>query len=278
MRGEPITLGSVLRVGAIALVCLISLFPLYWMFITAVTPEERLMQYPPVFVPTAPDLSAFQRVFTTGPLGQWMLNSLVLTLGSVAAAMAISVFAGYSLSRFKSPLATALALMLLATKMIPSTLMMVPLYMMFADWGLKDSPVALIISYTTFAIPFATWMLKGYFDSIPEELEQSAEVDGCSPLQAFCLVTLPLAGPGIGAAALTSAVLAWGDYDFARGLISSQSKWPVTVGINSLFGEHVIHWNDIMASSLVSTLPVVALFIFVERYMVAGMTAGAVKG
>ena len=269
---------SALRPLTILLVCAISLFPLYWMFVTAVTPEARLMQYPPLFVPLEPDFSAFNRVFTTGPLAQWLFNSTVLTVSSTVSALAISVFAGYSLSRFKSPLATGIAFLLLATKMIPATLLMIPLYMMFKDWGLSDSRLALIISYTTFAIPFATWMLKGYFDSLPLELEQAAEVDGCSPFGAFFRVTLPLAAPGIAAAAIASAVLAWGDYDFARGLISSQSKWPVTVGINSLFGEHVIHWNDIMTSALVSILPVVGLFILVERYIVGGMTAGAVKG
>jgi multiple sugar transport system permease protein len=269
---------GVLRYLTIAVVCAISLFPLYWMFVTAVTPEARLVQYPPMFAPLEPDFSAFMRVFTTGSMAIWIVNSIVLTVGSVAAALVVSTFAAYSLSRFDSRLADILAFTLLATKMIPATLLMVPLYMTFNDWGLNNSRVALIMSYTTFQIPFATWMLKSYFDSLPRELEQAAEVDGCGPLRAFMLVTLPLAAPGIVAAGLASAVLAWGDYDFARGLISSQSKWPVTVGINSLFGEHVIHWNDIMASSLVSTLPVVALFIFVERYMVSGMTAGAVKG
>ncbi|MCC6194257.1 MAG: carbohydrate ABC transporter permease [Burkholderiales bacterium] len=267
-----------LHAATIVLVCALSLFPLYWMFITAVTPEARLLQYPPVFVPVEPDLSAFGRVFATGPLVQWLLNSAILTIASMAAALAISVFAGYSLSRFNSRFADALALLLLATKMIPATLLMVPLYVMFKDWGMSDSRVGLIIAYTTFEIPFATWMLKGYFDSLPRELEQAAEVDGCSPFTAFFRVTLPLAGPGIAAAAIASAVLAWGDYDFARGLLASQSKWPVTVGINSLFGEHVVHWNDIMASSLVSILPVLALFVLVERYIVAGMTSGAVKG
>jgi multiple sugar transport system permease protein len=248
------------------------------MFITAVTPEGRLLQYPPAFAPVTPDLSAFDRVFTEGHMDIWVMNSVILTLCSVAIALIISIFAGYSLSRFNSRIADVLAFVLLATKMIPATLLMVPFYIMFKDWGLNDTRVALIICYTTFQIPFATWMLKSYFDSLPRELEQAAEVDGCSPLRAFMLVTLPLAAPGITAAALASAVLAWGDYDFARGLISSQSKWPVTVGINSMFGEHVVHWNDIMASALVSTLPVLVLFVFVERYMVAGMTAGAVKG
>ena len=248
------------------------------MFITAVTPEDRLMQYPPVLASLHPDFAAFLRVFTTGTLGTWVANSAIFTTCSVAGALTISIFAGYSLSRYNSRLADFLAFLLLATKMIPATLLMVPLYIMFRDWGINGTRIGLILAYTTFEIPFATWMLKGYFNSLPGELEQAAEVDGCSPLGAFVRVTLPLAAPGIAAAALASAVLAWSDYDFARGLIFSQSKWPVTVGINSMFGEHVVHWNDIMASALVATVPVLLLFVFVQRYMIAGMTAGAVKG
>jgi multiple sugar transport system permease protein len=269
---------GLLRYATIVMVTVVSLFPLYWMFITAVTPESRLMQYPPVFALVHPDFSAFLRVFTAGALQVWVGNSIVFVTCSVTGALIISTFAGYSLSRYNSRLANFVAFLLLATKMIPATLLMVPLYMMFREWGISGSRVSLILAYTTFEIPFATWMLKGYFDALPRELEQAAEVDGCSPLRAFALVTLPLAAPGIAAAALASAVLAWSDYDFARGLISSESKWPVTVGINSMFGEHVVHWNDIMASALVATLPVLLLFVFVQRYMIAGMTAGAVKG
>ncbi len=266
-----------LRSSAILLVVAISLFPLYWMLVTALTPKEQLLQYPPVFFQTQPDLSVFQRVLVDQPLGLWLVNSVLMTGVSVSVALLVSTLAAYSLSRYSSGVSSAIAYLLLATRMIPGTLLMVPLYMIFRDWGLLDTRTALIISYTTFEIPFATWMLKGYFDSLPIDLEQAAEVDGCSPLGAFVRVTLPLAGPGIVASAIASAVLAWGDYEFARGLVSSQTNWPVTVGIQSFFGEHVVYWNEIMASSLISTLPVIALFMFTERYIVSGLTAGAVK-
>ncbi len=268
---------SPLRSVTVLLVVAISLFPLYWMIVTALTPKEQLLHYPPIFFQTQPDFAVFQRVLVEQPLGLWLFNSVLMTGASLVAAMVISILAAYSLSRFTSRLSSVIAYLLLATRMIPGTLLMVPLYMIFRDWGLLDTRTALIISYTTFEIPFATWMLKGYFDSLPIDLEQAAEVDGCSPLEAFVRVTLPLAGPGIVASAIASAVLAWGDYEFARGLVSSQTNWPLTVGIQSFFGEHVIHWNEIMASSLLSTLPVIALFVFTERYIVSGLTAGAVK-
>ncbi len=273
MRG----ITRVLRPAAIVLVCVISLFPLYWMFVTAVTPKEELLRYPPIFFQTAPDFASFSRVLLDRPLGLWMANSLIMTVASMAFALVVSVFAAYSLSRFNSVFAGIIALLLLATRMIPGTLLMVPLYVIFREWGILDTRTALIVSYTTFEIPFATWMLKGYFDSLPKDLEEAAEVDGCTPLASFLRVSLPLAAPGIAASAIASWVLAWSDYEFARGLLSSQANWPLTLGIHSFFGEHVVYWNDIMASSLLSTLPAVALFLVMERYIVSGLTAGAVK-
>lgn len=269
--------GAALRIAAIVLVLMISLFPLYWMLTTAITPSTELLRYPPQFLATDQDWSAFVRVLGDSPFLVWLANSAIMTSVSVVIALFVSTFAAYSLSRFKSPFSSVIAYILLATRMIPGTVLLVPLYIIYREWGILDTRLALIISYTTFEIPFATWMLKGYFDSIPRELEQSAEVDGCTPLGAFLRVSLPLTGPGIAASAIASAVLAWSDYEFARGLLTSQSNWPLTIGIHSFIGEHVVHWNDIMASSLMATLPVVLLFLVMERYIVAGLTAGAVK-
>lgn len=267
----------VLRIAAILFVIAISVFPLYWMFITSITPKDQLLSWPPMFFPAHPDFQTYRRVVTEQPLLMWMGNSVIMTGVSMVLALVTSVFAAYSLSRFKSPFSSIISYLLLATRMIPGTLLMVPLYIIFREWNMLDTRMAMIVSYTTFEIPFATWMLKGYFDSVPQDLERAAEVDGCTPLGAFLRVSLPLTGPGIAASAVASAVLAWSDYDFARGLLSSPEKWPLTLGIHSLFGEHVIYWSDIMASSLLSTLPVVALFLVMERYIVAGLTAGAIK-
>lgn len=266
-----------LRLLAILLVLVVSLFPIYWMLNTAITPSNDLLRYPPKLIPTQQDWSAFVSVVRDTSFPTWLANSTLMTLSSVAVALVVSTFAAYSLSRFKSRFSSVIAYVLLATRMIPGTVLLVPLYMIFRDWGLLDTKMALIIAYTTFEIPFATWMLKGYFDSIPPELEQAAEVDGATPLGAFMRVSLPLTGPGIAASAIASAILAWGDYEFARGLLSSQSNWPLTIGIHSFIGEHVVHWNEIMASSLMGTLPVVVIFLAAERFIVAGLTAGAVK-
>ena len=265
------------RLVAIAVVLVVMLFPVYWMFITAITPTKELLQYPVPLFPASVDWSAFNRVLFEQSLLEWLKNSAFLTIASTIITLLVSVPAAYGLSRFKSKASSATGFLLLLTKMIPSTLFLIPLYVIFQGVGLVDTLASLVIAYTVFGVPFATWMLMGYFDSIPPQLEEAAQVDGCGQFGAFMRVTLPLAAPGVAATVLASAVLAWSDYDFARGLITSSSKWPVTVGIQSFFGEHVVHWNDVMASSLLSVLPVAVLFMFVGKYMIAGLTSGAVK-
>ncbi len=265
------------RLAAIVVVLVVMLFPVYWMFITAITPTGQLLRYPAPFLPRNVDWSAFDRVLFHQPLLGWLGNSGFLTVASCGIALIVSIPAAYGLSRFKSRTSSTTGFLLLLTKMIPSSLFLIPLYVIFRGMGLVDTLASLVIAYTVFEVPFATWMLMGYFDSLPRELEEAAQIDGCSQIGAFMRVTLPLAAPGIAATVLASAVLAWSDYDFARGLITSSPKWPVTVGIQSFFGEHVVHWNDVMASSLLSVLPVVALFMFIGRYMISGLTSGAVK-
>jgi multiple sugar transport system permease protein len=181
------------------------------------------------------------------------------------------------LSRFRSRLGQAIGYLLLTSRLVPSTLWVIPLYVVYQSLGMLDSYPAVILAYATFEIPFATWMLKGYFDSIPRELDQAAQLDGCSELSSLTRVILPAALPGIAASLMASAILGWSDYLFALTFLRDPARWTVTVGIQSLFGEHVTLWNSIMAASLVATLPMLVLFLALGRYLVAGLTAGAVK-
>lgn len=190
----------------------------------------------------------------------------------------VSVMAAYSMSRFKYRSTNFLGFFLLVVRMLPETLLVVPLYMMFTGMRLINNFASLIISNITFIIPFATWMMKGYFDSIPITLEEAARIDGCSRVQAVRKVIVPLATPGIAATATYSAILGWSEFLFARTFITKPEKWTMTVGISSLMGEYTIIWGEIMAAAVISILPIALVFIFLEKYMVAGVTAGAVKG
>jgi len=247
------------------------------MFVTSVLPPAHILRYPPSFWPKDAQGRAYIEILFQFPLARWLANSTVVVMTSAVLALVISTLAGYSLARFRSATGDVISYILLMTRMIPGTLIVIPLYLLFQRWGVLDTLTALILAYTTFEIPFAAWMMKGYFEAIPVALEEAAQIDGCSPLLALWRVVLPVAVPGVVASFIASAVLGWSDYVFARTLVTRDTLWTVTVGIQSFFGENVIQWNHIMAGSLIGTLPMLVLFLLLGRYIVQGLTAGATK-
>ena len=274
------TVGAVERLavyGGLAALGGFALFPVYWMIVTSVLPADSIFRDPPSFFPLDAQLGGYRRVWTDSGLPRWIANSTVVVAASTALSAIVAVLAGYGLSRFRSRLGQAIGYLLLTSRLVPSTLWVIPLYVVYQSLGMLDTYQAVILAYATFEIPFATWMLKGYFDSIPRELDQAAQLDGCSELSSLTRVILPAALPGIAASLMASAILGWSDYLFALTFLRDPARWTVTVGIQSLFGEHVTLWNSIMAGSLVATLPMLVLFLALGRYLVAGLTAGAVK-
>lgn len=254
-------------------------FPLYWMTVTAFTTRSALLQNISV-IPRMTNMTAgnFSKILEAHPILEWFGNSIFVTLFSTVLAIIVATMAAYSMSRFKYRTTNFLGFFLLVVRMLPETLLIVPLYMMFTNMKLINNYSSLIISNITFIIPFATWMMKGYFDSIPTSLEESARIDGCGRVQAVRKVIIPLAKPGIAATATYSAILGWSEFLFARTFITEPDKWTITVGISSLMGEYTIIWGEVMAAAAISVLPIALVFIFLEKYMVAGVTAGAVKG
>lgn len=270
---------------ALRIVCLIGIatvviFPLYWMLLTAIRPTSALLSANPRLWPdSAPSIEGFTSLFDgTIPLTVWLTNSAIITIGSTVVATVASVLAGYSLSRFGGKGHQAMGLAMLLARMIPGTLLVIPLYVVFLQVGLVNNVWSLIAVNTTFIVPFTTWMLKAFFDGIPPELEEAAYVDGASRLRTLWSVILPLSGPGIVAAITYSAVLSWGDFLYARTLLTADANWPITQGLASFFGDNATQWNSIMAVGLVAIIPMLLLFLFTERYLTSGLTSGAVKG
>jgi multiple sugar transport system permease protein len=258
--------------------CALVLFPIYWMFISSLSPSSRLRNFPPVFFPADPHWQTYWTVLTEHALLRWLLNSALAAVAAVLLSLSVSILAAYSLSRFRVRGGHSLGLFILVSKMLPATLLVIPLFAIFRNAGLIGSLWSIILAHSTLIIPFSTWMLKGYFDTIPTELEQAAMVDGCSPLGAMARVVLPAAAPGIAATALYGVVLSWADYVFARTfLTSNQGAWTANVGIATLKGEHHTHWNEIMAASMLTALPILLTYFFLQRYLVSGLTSGAVK-
>lgn len=266
-----------LYVLLIALVlCL--LFPIYWAFVSSVTSSRLILSKNPPLVPIAFDLSAYVEVITRKPILTWLMNTMIVALSATFIGVVLSLLAGYSLSRFKTAGNKFMGFFLLLGRMLPSSLIVIPIYMMFSKAKMINSFWALILMNLTNIIPFSTWMMKGYYDSIPVDLEQASSIDGCRWSQGFVKVVLPLTLPGIAAVSIYSLILCWNEFLYARTLAYKQSKWIFTVGLASFIGEHSINWSQIMAGGILFILPLVVIFIFLEPFLVGGLAAGSVKG
>jgi multiple sugar transport system permease protein len=264
---------------AAALACaVVILFPVYWTFVSSVLPTAVvIVPNPPLIPPLAQaSFDSYASVFAQKPVLRWFLNSAFVTIGSVIIALAISTLAGYSLSRYRTRGQQAAGFVLLASKMLPPTLIVIPFFIMFSTFGMIDSLWGLMLANAAVGVPFAAWLLKGFFDGIPVELEQAAMIDGCSELGALWRITMPLARPGMAASAVYLAIVTWADFVFARTLVTRPDNWVLTVGLQSFVGEHTVDWTMLMAAGSLSLLPVLVLFLLLEPFLVSGMTQGAV--
>jgi len=263
---------------AVALLAIV-LFPIYWMFVTSVLPSKLVLSRAPPLVPPldALSFSSYAEVFRRRPVLTWILNSAMVVAGSTLLSLAIATLAGYSLSRFNTPAQRAAGATLLLSKMLPSSLIVIPFFVMFTGLGLTDTIAGLVLANVAVGVPFATWMMKGFFDTLPRELEAAAEVDGATRLQALLLVVLPLARPGLAACGIYLAIVAWSEFVFARTLVTKPENWLVTVGLQSFVGEYLVDWPALMAAGMVSLVPMLVLFVLLEPFLVSGMTSGAVK-
>ena len=259
--------GTVVNVLVLTFCTLLLLFPLYWMLVTALTPKSDLLNNTSLFISfSRMTLANIKKILSDGQIFTWFKNSGLVTLISTAISVTVSTLAAYSMSRFRYKANNAFGFFLLLV------------YIIFSKIGLIDSHLSLIICDVAFVIPFAVWMLKGFFDSIPYSLEESAQIDGCTMVQAARLVVIPLTLPGVASVAIYSAILNWSEYLFSRTFITDPRNWMITVGITSYMGEHNIIWGEIMAAAAISILPIILVFVLLSKYLISGMTAGAVKG
>ena len=205
-------------------------------------------------------------------------NSLKVCVPTTLIAMVFATTGGYALSRFEFRGRTTAGMLILITQMLPGTLLIIPIYLMFKSMNLLDNFAGLIVSYATFGLPFSIWMLKGYFDSIPKELEEAAAVDGCTRVGTLLRIVLPLSLPGLTVTAMFAFVLGWNDLVWAITLVTNPDMRTNAVGLASFVGEYGTPWAQIMGASAISSLPILLLFLFLQRYLLYGLTAGAVKG
>jgi multiple sugar transport system permease protein len=266
-----------LAAAAIA-VAVVVLFPIYWMLLTSVLPSELTRSRTPLLWPRLSALSfdAYTAVLTRKPVLTWLMNSAIVTVAATFISLVISTMGGYSLSRYKNRAQQGAGFALLVSKMLPASLIVIPFFIGFSTFGLIDSRWGLVLANAAVGVPFATWLMKGFFDGIPREIELAAMLDGCSGLQAVWYVVLPLARPGLAACAIYLAIVTWSDFVFGRTLVSNPDLWVLTVGMQSFLGEYGVDWSSLMAVGVLSLAPVFVLFVLLEPFLVSGMTQGAV--
>jgi multiple sugar transport system permease protein len=256
---------------------LIMLFPFLWMVSTSLKPVSETFQVPPTWIPDRPTLDAYRDIWVIRPFGQYIVNGFIVATGATVLSISVAALAAYSFARFRFRGQKLGVLLLLATQMVPYVMIAIPLFVMFSRMGLLNTRLGLILADTAIAVPFSVFMLRSYFITLPEQLEEAAMIDGCTRIQAFFKIIIPLSVPGIFATAVYCFLLVWGEFLFAVILTDSESARTVTVGLYTFVGQFLIQWNYLMAAITVVTIPVVVLFIWAQRYLVSGLTSGAVK-
>lgn len=259
-----------------ACIVVVAVFPVYWMLVSALQGGSRFDT--PSLLPTDPSLDAVWTVIDKRPVLQWFSNSALVALSTAAICSVLSVNAGYILARYRNRTSNVFGLSILFTQMLPATLLLVPLFVIMRDLAMVDSLGSLIVANTAFALPLSIWLMRGFVESLPPDLEEQAMVDGCSRFGAFLKITVPLLKPGLVVVVVFSFLLAWNDFFFARSLIFNSQKWVLSVGLTTFRTEYTIAWPEMMAAAAIFSIPAMLFFALVQRHLVSGLTAGSVKG
>jgi len=259
------------------LVTLAVLFPVIFGFFTSFKPNPEIFTYPPKLLPQSWTIESYTSVLSQQRYLRYFLNGYLISISSTLLCVFLGALAGYGLSRFRLPAKRSLMLAILALQMFPGAILMISYFNLSRALGIYDTYLALILIDTTFALSLVIWLLKSYFDSIPVSLEEAALVDGCSRSRALLSIVAPLARAGFIGTGVFAFIRAWNEFMFALILTKGPERAPVTVGLAELFGQYSIQWNGVMALTVIATFPLLIVFIFVQRYIIKGITSGAVK-
>lgn len=268
---------SVALYAAVFVIGAFSLFPFLWMLITSVKQDSEIFTSSPIFIPNSPTLGRYAEVFSDGNFVRALLNSTIIAVSTTVLGVAAAALAGYALARFRLPLRQYLLVLILSVQMFPLIALIIPLFIVMRTLNLLDSYAGLVLAYLSFTIPLAVWMLRGFFRSIPPDLEDAAMVDGATRMGAFLRIVVPLAGPGIAAASIYAFIAAWNEFLFALTFISEEQMRTLPVVLQSFIGRTQTDWGAIMAASVLFTLPVIIFFLIVHRRLTEGMVQGGVK-
>jgi len=256
--------------------------PMLWMVSTSLKSEFAAIQQPPTWIPAEPTINQYTTLLSpTSPTGQQFLgyirNSIIVSSATTILGLLVAVPAAYAFARFSFPGRDALFFSVLIRNMFPVVVFLIPLFILMKNLRLIDTYFSLILTYLTFGLPLSIWLLKGFYDNIPPELERAARIDGATRFQAFWKIILPLSAPGLVATAIYAFIQGWNEYVYARTFINSEQRMTMPVGLERFFTEYASNWPGLMAASFIMSVPVVVLFLVLQRHFVRALTEGAVK-
>jgi len=262
----------------LSLLILFVLVPFIWIFITSIKPLSQIVTLTHQYIPSKITLENYIFVFKKFAFSRYFLNSTIVAILSSFFGLTLAATAAYTFSRFKFYGRAPLMLLFLILNMFPAVLFLIPLFILLRSMGLIDTHFGLIVSYSTYAIPFSVWMLTGYFNALPKELEEAAMVDGCTRMQAFRKIVIPLSAPAIIAVTTYIFIYAWNEFTIASIMTQSEFSKTLPVGLYSLMGQFIIDWGILTAGGVLSIIPTIILFSIFQKYLVSGIMRGAVKG
>ena len=273
------TILSIIKYAVIVSLLILLLFPVVWMAISSVQPSSKLMNLPPDFLPSNPTLDNYIKIISNTKYLRYFENSFITAGGTVLLCLCIAIPAGYAFSRYRFPMKNTVMTFIMSVQMFPIVVILISLYTFYMRWNLLNTYRGLILIDTAFALPLAINLMKSFFDTLPKSLDESATIDGAGRLRTLWSILMPLVLPGLLAVGIYTFLNAWDDFLMALTIMQDTNMKTLTVGLaQSFLGEYAYDYGALMAFSLCGSLPVVLIFVFLQRYMISGLTAGAVKG
>jgi multiple sugar transport system permease protein len=264
--------------GLLVVMLVWTLVPFYWMIVTSLKKDREIYGFEATLVPRQPTLANYTRLFATTPFVKYLRNSTIIALGTTLATLVLACLGAYALARLRFPGRALIARGLVVTYLVPPALLFIPLFAVMARLSLIDTHHGLILAYLSFSVPFCTWLLMGYFRSVPLELEEAALVDGCTRLGSLVRVILPMSLPALAVVAFFSFTQSWNEFLYANVFVNSIEVRTITIGLTLFVVEDVFFWGPMMGAAFLSALPPLVLYLIFQRWVVKGLTLGGVKG